>query len=164
MNPRFRFLGLVLLAAGAATVSHARLGENLAELKKRFGTPAQQVQPRKDQEFWLFEGDDGQLMYTVTFNAKGQSIAEGLKPLKRARFNRDVAMNFIDSELVPIRSSKTLRTLQPGDVYHFAGQNLVCGDKEFIMIDEAHGTLVIWSQAGIPSVMVLAPEMMAQMN
>lgn len=164
MQTRLRSLLLVLLAAGATTAGHARLGEDLGDLKKRFGAPVQQMQPRKDQATWLFEGEDGQLMYSVTFNAKGLSIAEGLKPLKRARFNRDIAMNFIDSELAPIRESKTLRTLKPGDVYQFAGKAYRCGEKELVLIDEPQGTLVIWSQAGVPSVLVLAPEMMAQMN
>jgi hypothetical protein len=164
MIPRPRFLLVVLLAALSAATASARLGEDLATLKKRFGTPTPQMQPRKDQAFWLFEGDDGQLMYTITFNAKGQSIAEGLKPLKRARFNRNIAMDFIDQERSIIRDSKTTRVLKPGDVYDFGGKKYVCGEQEYVVVDEPLGVLIIWSQAGIPSVLVLAPEMMAQMN
>ncbi len=163
MNSRARFLLVLLLAAFGAATASARLGETLGELKKRFGSPVEQMQPRKDQATWLFEGDDGQLMYTVTFNGKGRSIAEGFKPLKRARFDRDVAMDFIDSQRAPYRNSKTMRVVKPGEVYGFAGKTYSCGEKEFVVVDEPNGLLIIWSQAGIPSVMVLAPEMMAQM-
>ncbi len=152
-----------LLAVCGAVAADARLGDTLSDLKKTFGSPVPMTQPRKDQAFWLFEGDDGQLMYSVTFNAQGRSIAEGLKPLKRARFNRDTALDFIDNELAAIRNSKTKRTLKPRDVYQFAGKRYICGDQEYVVIDEANGYLAIWSQAGVPSVLVLAPEMMAQM-
>ncbi len=166
MTPRVRFLVAVLLAAllaalGAVPAS-ARLGETLGDLKKRFGSPEPQMQPRKEQAYWLFEGDDGQLMYSVTFNAQGQSIAEGLKPLKRARFNRNVAMDFVDSQLAPIRDSKTTRVLKPGENYRFAGKILTCGEHEYVVVDEPLGVLIIWNQAGIPSVLVLSPEMLAQ--
>jgi hypothetical protein len=163
MTSRLR-LGLsLLLAAGGAAVAEARLGDSLGDLKKNFGSPVPQVQQRKDQAFWLFEGEDGQLLYSVTFNAKGRSIAEGLKPLKRARFDRNTVLGFLDAELAAIRNSQTKRELKPGEVYHFAGKAYVCGEKEYVMIDEPNGFLVIWSQAGVPSVLVLSPEMMAQM-
>jgi hypothetical protein len=163
MTSRLR-LGLsLLLAAGGAAVAEARLGDSLGDLKKNFGSPVPQVQQRKDQAFWLFEGEDGQLMYSVTFNPQGRSIAEGLKPLKRARFDRNTALDFIESELAAIRNSKTKRTLKPREVYQFAGRSYICGDQEYIVIDEPNGHLAIWSQAGVPSVLVLSPEMMAQM-
>jgi hypothetical protein len=163
MNLRLRFLLVALLAAFSAATASARLGETLADLKKHFGAPVQQMQPRKDQATWLFEGEDGQLMYSVTFNAKGQSIAEGLKPLKVARFDRNTAMDFVDSARAPFRDSKTMRVVKPGEVYQYAGKAYSCGAKEYVVLDEPNGLLIIWSQAGIPSVMVLAPEMMAQM-
>ena len=164
MNSRCRFLLLVLLAATTTTVGHARLGENLAELKKRFGNPAPQVQPRKDQATWLFEGEGGQLSYSVTFNAKGLSIAEGFKPLKRTIFGRRVAMDFIDAQLAPLRDSKSRRVVKPGETYHFAGKTMVCGNREYIVVDEPNDTLVVWNEDGVPSVIVVAAEMMAQMN
>ena len=164
MYPRLRFLLVVLLSALGAITAPARLGENLNDLKKRFGAPEPQVQPRKDQAFWLFEGDDGQLMYSVTFNAQGRSMAEGFKPLKRARFNRNIAMDFIDAQLAPVRDSKTTLTVKPGVVYRFAGKNYTCGEQEYVVVDEPLGFLIIWSTAGIPSVLVLGPEMMAQVN
>ena len=158
MNPRLRFLMLVLLAASAATVSHARLGENLAELKKRFGAPAQQVQPRKDQATWLFEGEGGQLVYSVTFNAKGQSVAEGFKPLKSTIFGRRVALDFIDAQLAPLRDSKSRREVKPGEKYRFAGRDFTCGKEEYVVLDEPRGLLLIWSQVVDPAVMVVSPE------
>ena len=163
MPLRLRTLVLVLLAAAAALPASARLGETLSDLKKRFGSPAPQERSSKEGVFWLFEGDDGQLMYSVTFNARGQSIAEGLKPLRRARFGRTIAMNFIDSQLAPIQDSKTTRVLQPGEKYQFAGRVYACGAKEYVVVDEPHGILIIWTQEGVPSVLVLAPEMMARM-
>lgn len=151
----------LLLATLAATVpASARLGDTLADLKKAFGAPERQRVPRKDKADWLFEGDDGQLHYSVTFNAEGKSIAEGLKPLKRARFNKDTAMNFIDDQLGANRSSKTMRVVKPGEAYAFAGQNFVCDKAEYVIVDETLGILVIWSQAGVPSVMIVSEEMM----
>ena len=164
MIPRSRLLLVLLLAVLGAVAADARLGETMGDLKKRFGSPVPATQARKDQAFWVFEGDDGQLMYSVTFNAKGQSIAEGLKPLKRARFNRTIALDFIDSESVVLGNSKTTRELKPGDVYGFGGKKYVCGEQEYVVVDEPRGVLIIWSQGGIPNVLVLAPEMMAQMN
>jgi hypothetical protein len=163
MTPRLRLVALVLLATAAALPASARLGDTLSDLKKRYGSPAPQERSVKDSAFWLFEGDDGQLMYTVTFNARGQSIAEGLKPLRRARFGRSVAMNFIDGELAPIADSKTTRVLKPGEQYHFAGRTFACGAKEYVVVDEPQGVLIIWTQEGVPSVLVLAPEMMAKL-
>ncbi len=161
MAPRRRFLLTCLLILGvAAPAAQARLGETLADLKKRFGAPAPQLQPRKDNAAWLFEGDDGQLMYTVTFNAKGQSIAEGLKPLKRARFNRQIAMDFIDGQIAPARESPTLHVVEAGGTYTFAGRNYTCGAKEYVVVDDRLGLLVIWTQEGVPAVLVVAPEMM----
>ncbi|MES1168604.1 MAG: hypothetical protein ABUL61_05495 [Oleiharenicola lentus] len=163
MAARSRLLLAALLTVWGAVAADARLGDTLADLKKTFGSPVPMTQSRKDQAFWLFEGEDGQLMYSVTFNPQGRSIAEGLKPLKRARFDRNTVLDFIDSELAAIRNSKTKRNLKASEVYQFAGKNYICGDQEYIVIDEPNGFLVIWSQAGVPNVLVLSPEMMAQM-
>jgi hypothetical protein len=160
MNARSRLLLSALLVLASALPATARLGDSLNDLKKQFGPPEPQVEKRKDNAYWLFEGDDGQLLYTVTFNAKGHSIAEGLKPLKRARFNRSRVMEFINAQIAPIRDSKTLRTLKTGEAYRFAGQSLVCGPDEYVVVDEDYGVLVVWNQAGTPSVMVISPEMM----
>ena len=160
MPARLRLLLLLLLAAAAAQPAAALLGETVADLKKRFGPPEVQMQPTKENAYWLFEGDDGQLMYSVTFNAKGRSIAEGLKPLKRARFNRTRVMEFIDSELIPVRDSPTLKVMKAGESFHFAGQTMTCGASEYVVVDDKNGILVVWNQSGVPNVLVLSPEML----
>src|SRR6478609_3800697 len=132
MPARIRLLLLLLLAAAAAQPAFALLGETVADLKKRFGPPEVQMEKRKDNAYWLFEGDDGQLMYSVTFNAKGHSIAEGLKPLKRARFGKARVMEFIDSELLPAQGSATLLVPKPGESFKFAGQTMTCGVSEYV--------------------------------
>src|SRR5882672_8263302 len=90
-------LVVALVFSAATSPAHARLGDTLAKLKEHFGKPPPQ-DSKKDSVYWLFEGEDGQLVYTVTFNAKGLSIAEGLKPLKFARLTRDTAENFINGQ------------------------------------------------------------------
>lgn len=160
MAARLRFLLLSLLAAVAAQPAHALLGETVSDIKKRFGPPEVQMQPTKDNAYWLFEGDDGQLMYSVTFNAKGHSIAEGLKPLKRARFGKTRVMEFIDSELIPAKDSPTLKTVKVGESFRFAGQTMVCGPAEYVVVDDRLGILVVWNQSGVPNVLVLSPEML----
>ncbi len=160
MSARFRLLLLLVLAAASALPASALLGETLSDLKKRFGPPEVQMEKRKENAYWLFEGDDGQLMYSVTFNAQGKSIAEGLKPLKLARFNKTRVMEFIDSETVLIRDSPTMRVPKPGDSFQFAGQTMTCGPKEYVVVDARLGLLVIWNQAGVPSVLVLSPEIL----
>jgi len=160
MAARIRLLLLFLLAAAAAQPASALLGETVNEIKKRFGPPEVQMQPTKDSAYWLFEGDDGQLMYSVTFNAKGHSIAEGLKPLKRARFGKTRVMEFIDSELIPVKDSPTLRVVKVGESFKFAGQTMTCGPAEYVVVDERLGILVLWNQAGVPNVLVLSPEML----
>lgn len=135
----------------------ARLGEKMADIQKQFGKP--QGQPRKDNAFWLFEGDDGLLNYTVTFNGEGRSIAEGLKPVRRGRFTESNATIFIESQLMPWDGSKTMRTLKHGEKYRFANQDFVCGPDEHVVLDEPNGVLLIWKKTVAPAVMVVSPEM-----
>jgi len=163
MPARFRLLLILLLAATAAQPARALLGETLGDIKKRLGPPEMQMEKTKENAYWLFEGDDGQLMYSVTFNAQGKSIAEGLKPLKLARFNRTRVMEFIDSELILIRESPTKRVVKTGEKYQFAGKEFVCAETEYVVVDEAHDTLVLWTQSGVPSVLVLSAEMLHRM-
>ncbi|MES1168250.1 MAG: hypothetical protein ABUL61_03670, partial [Oleiharenicola lentus] len=110
----------------------------------------------------LFEGDDGQLMYSVTFNAQGKSIAEGLKPLKLARFNKTRVMEFIDSELIQVRDSPSLKVPKPGESFSFSGKSITCGPKEYVVVDDRLGLLIIWNQEGVPSVLVLSREMLSR--
>ena len=157
---------LFLLSAGwLAVTAQARLGETLADLKKRYDSPAPQIRRDDTNATWLFdEGDSGQLAYTVTFNAKGRSIAEGMKPVKRARFSKETALEFIEMQLAPYRDSKTQRILKPGEKYRFAGQDFTCGKEEYVVLDEPRGLLLIWSQGVDPSVMVVSPEMFQRGN
>jgi hypothetical protein len=156
--PSCRLLLVALLVTGFALVpARARLGETLADLKKRYGRP--ELESRKDNVFWLFEGDNGQLLYTVTLNAEGRSIAEGLKPHKRARFTEANAVDFIEAQLLPWADSPTLRTHKPGEKYRFAGQEFVCGQLEHVMVDESNGVLLIRTKTVNPAVVVVAPEM-----
>jgi hypothetical protein len=152
----------VLAAFLVLTPAHARLGETLEQLKTHLGKPEQQQQPRKDTAVWLFEVDDGQLIYNVTFDAQGRSIAEGLRPIKRAVFTKDTAQDFIQNQIAPYRDSKTMRTFKSGEKYQFAGQNFTCGDQEIAIVDEANGFLIVWAQKGVPSVMAVAPVMVKQ--
>jgi len=160
MPARIRLFLLLFLAAAAAQPASALLGETAAELKKRFGPPEVQMQPTKESAYWLFEGDDGQLMYSVTFNTKGHSIAEGLKPLKRARFGKTRVMEFIDSELIPTVGSPTVRVVKTGESFQYAGQTMVCGPAEYVVVDDRLGILVVWNQSGVPNVLVLSHEIL----
>jgi len=155
-----RLLSIILPACLVLTTAHARLGETLAQLKARYRDPLPQAHRDPGSAVWLFEGDDGQLVYTVTFNAKGLSIAEGLKPLKRALFPRDTVQDFIDMQLEPYRGSKTTRTLKPGEQYTFAGKTMVCGEQESVVMDEPNGVLIVWNRSGLPSVIAIRPEML----
>lgn len=153
-----RFLVLLIAAGCVAGPVHARLGDTLAQLRQRFGRP--EPESRKDTALWFFEAQDGRLAYNVTFNAKGESIAEGLKPVKLGRLTREMAEDFIQAQLEPYRRSETLLTIQPGEKYEFARQVFVCGENERVFVDAANGILVVWNQGPIPTVMAVRPEMM----
>jgi hypothetical protein len=153
-----RLLAALLLLAVVATPVIARLDDTLSDLKKRFGDPA--AQPRKDVAVWFFEIEDGRMSYTVTFNAQGRSIAEGIKPIKRALFTSAVARNFIDSQLAPYQGSKTMLLAGPGEKYKFAGQEFTGGEGEYAFIDEPNKLLIVWTKTGLPSVMAVRPEML----
>lgn len=153
-------LAIALLASLILTTGQARLGETLAQLKERYGKPAPQARKDPGSAVWFFEGEDGELAFSVTFNAKGESIAEGLKPLKRARFPQDAVDNFLDLQMAPYRGSKTTRTVKPGEKYTFAGKTLVCAEQESIVVDEPNGILIVWTHTGLISVMAVRPEML----
>lgn len=158
MSRPHRFL-FSLLLAGLSGVAHARLGESLAQIAERFGKP---VATPKNTAYWLFEvGDSGQVQYTVTFGTGGKSIAEGLRPLRNARFTANIANDFIAGQLEDDPASTTRRTLKASEQYTFAGQTMAVGANEYVVIDEARGLLIVWSRAAkTPYVLVLSPEMM----
>ncbi|MEO6994621.1 MAG: hypothetical protein ABI273_13495 [Lacunisphaera sp.] len=157
-----RTLIVAIVGLLAFCPAHARLGDTLDQLKARYGKPEQQEQPRKDRAIWLFEVEDGQLMYNVTFDAKGHSIAEGLQPVKRAIFTKDIAEDFIQGQIAPYRGSKTMHTFKGGDKYQFAGQVFTCGDGEIAIADDANGFMIIWAQKGVPSIMAVTASMVRQ--
>jgi hypothetical protein len=148
---------VLALALAAAPAAPARIGETLSQLKQRYGRPGDQ--PRKDVALWLFEATDGQLLFTATFNDRGVCIAEGLKPLKRAQFTDEDAKSFIDLQLGVDRDPKTTRVVPPGTKYVFGGKEFVCGQNEIVLLDEAHGILVVWTQSASPAVMAVSREM-----
>ena len=96
-----RSLIFILLASLMVVSTRAQPGETLDALKKRYGTPAPQDRRDSRSAVWLFEGEDGQLAYSVTFDAHGKSIAEGLKPMRYAIFSRSTVQNFIDGPFPP---------------------------------------------------------------
>jgi hypothetical protein len=153
-----KILPLLLLVALAAPAP-ARIGEPLAKLKERFGK-APDPQSPKGKAVWFIESIDGPLVYTVTLNAKGVSIGEGIKPLKRGLLTTQIAQDFLNDQLSLLKDSKTARTMKPGENYTFAQQAFVCGEQEYVVVDEPNNLLVVWSRGGIPAVMAITREML----
>jgi hypothetical protein len=142
----------------ALTTAQARLGDTMSKIKGRFGKPIEQT--RKDTAVWLFEAEDGQLAYTVLFNAKGLSISERFEPLKRAEFTDQAVQSFIKIQMEPYAASKTIRAVKPGEKYTFAGREFACDAKQVVIVDEPNGILIVWTKSGVPSVIALRPEAM----
>ena len=154
-----RLLATTLLLALATMPALARIGEPLDKLRVRFGKAPERESP-KNMAVWFIESIDGPLVYTVTLNAKGVSIAEGIKPLKRAILTTKIAQEFLQDQMVLLKDSKTARVVPPGEKYEFAKQSFVVAEGEYVMLDEPNGLLLIWSRAGIPSVMAVTREML----
>jgi hypothetical protein len=153
-----KFAFAVLCCLLALTPVQARLGDTLGKIKERFGKPADQ--PRKGTEVWYFEAEDGQLAYSVVFNAKGLSISERFEPVRRAQFTDQAVQSFIKMQLEVDRGSKTARTVKPGENYTFAGKAFSCAVGQVVIIDEPNGILIVWTRSGVPSVMAVRPEAM----
>jgi hypothetical protein len=147
-----------LLALAPAPRASAALGETFNALKERLGRPL--PSEKKNVHVWLIEVIDGQLSYTVTFNAQNRSIAEGIRPIKRARFTPDLARDFIATQTRALANSPTLRTVHPGEKYTFARHDFTCGPDESVTVDDPQGVLIIWTKAPIPSIMAVSPEML----
>jgi len=152
---------LVLLLALAATPGFARIGDPVAKFTERFGKGPERESP-KGMAVWFIESIDGPLVYTVTLNAKGLSVAEGIKPLKRAILTLKIAQDFLQDQAVPIKDSKTARVVPPGEKYEFAKQTFVCAENEWVLVDEPNGLLLIWTRGPIPSVMAVSRERLLQ--
>lgn len=154
-------LAAALVALAAAIPASARIGENLDLLTKRFGKGPERDSP-KHMAVWFIESIDGPLVYTVTLNAKGVSIAEGIKPLKRAILTTKIAEDFLADQLNVIKDSKTARVVKVGEKYSFAGQSFTANKDEYVVVDEERGVLLVWAQGGIPSVMAVTKERLQQ--
>lgn len=154
-----RRLVLILLFTFTAASGHARLGETLAQLKEHFGTPPDPKSP-KGLLVWFVESVDGPLVYTVTLNAKGVSIAEGMKPVKRGIMTQKIVQDFLEDQMTLTKDSKTARVVPPGEKYEFGKAAYTCGPKEWVLVDDAKGVLLIWSREGLQSVMAVTHEMM----
>lgn len=145
-------LGFLALANSAS----AYLGSTLADIEKSRGKAA--GRPDKTKAVWLFEGNDGQLVYAVKFDENGRSIAETLKPgLIGRSLHAEIASDFIKAQMTVIEGSKTTKVLEPGAKYTFAGQNLTVAENEFVVADEPRGFLLVWVKGSLPSVTVMAP-------
>lgn len=142
-----RLLSLFACLLLSAVASRAALGEAQAEIQKRFGRPDPWLQQgsQKNVVIWAIETPQSErLIYTVTFNAKGHSIAEGLKPVRRAVLTDALAQQFVDNQLAVHPDADAPRTPKPGEKYTFAGQEFVCAANEAVWVDEAHDFLVVW--------------------
>lgn len=145
----------VFLLAGSAA---ARLGDTTATLRERFGRP--EAQPNKHTTAWLIEAPAGALLYTVTFDEKGVSIAEGLKPYRFARMLEQTARDFINDQLSALGDPSKLRIVKAGERYQFAGEAFTCGPKEQVWVDDGANFLLIWSKGEEGSVMAVTQEML----
>ena len=139
---------------------HATLGETLSEIAKRYGKPEPQAKNNKSSATWFIEGEDGLLIYTVTFDAKGKSAGEGMKPVRYAKFSQATVQTFIAMQLAPYRDSQTIRNAKPGEKYSFGGKLYTVAQEEKVVVDEANDLLIVWTQGALPSVMALRSVMM----
>jgi hypothetical protein len=165
MHP-VRFLTLLLLATGLAAVpARAVLGETASELQKRFGRPDPTLQQglHRNVIIWAIETAQGErLIYTVTFNSKGLSISEGIKPGRRAILNEKLAQNFVDNQLAVRSDATTTHQPRPGEKYKFGGQEFTRAANEEVWVDEASDFLVVWVKGKEPLVMAVRAEMLTR--
>lgn len=153
----FRFLVCVAAAVFAAVAASARIGEKASELRQRLGKP--EAQPQKNILVWLVEESAGALLYTVTFDEKDLSMAEGLKPFRQAKMTEQTARAFVVEQLGALPSGHRAREVKSGEAYTFAGEKLTCGANERVVVDDEHGLLIVWSLAPAPSVLAVTREM-----
>jgi hypothetical protein len=162
-SPLAIVLTCLLLAVGPA--ARAALGESESEIHRRFGRPDPLLQQgqQKNVTLWSIETPQSErLVYTVTFNAKGRSMGEGLKPVRRAVLTSDYAQGFVDSQLAmhPQATPETTRQPKPGEKYTFAGQEFACGADEKVWVDTTHDFLIVWLQGPKGHVLAVRAEML----
>ena len=151
----FSFLACLLVIP-----AQARLGETLGEMQKRYGKPESQDRATKNAATWFLEGEEGELIFTATFDAKGKSIGEGLKPVRYAKFTNETVRIFIEMQLAPYRDSKTVHTAKPGEKYIFGGKQYTASAGETVIVDDANDFLIVWTQSSTPMVMAVRSVMM----
>lgn len=154
---RFVFVVLASLVLGAGSAL-ARLGDSASDLRKRFGRP--EAQPAKNQLVWLVEEPAGALIYSVTLNDRGISIAEGLKPYRAGALSEQSARNFIADQISVLAEPGKARLVKPGESYQFGGETLACGPGEHIVVDDANNFLVVWTKGTSGNVMAATHEFM----
>ena len=159
-NQRWVGVITILLVCLISVPARAVLGEKLGDISKRYGKAEPQPRGNKNAATWVLEGEDGQLIYTATFDAKGRSIGEGMKPVRYAKFTDDTVRTFIEMQLAPYRDSKTVRTAKPGEKYSFGGKVYTAGKDESVIVDDANDLLIVWTQGALPSVMAVSRVMM----
>lgn len=158
-------LAAVLLLGALPGPVYGVLGENLDSLRKRFGPPAPELQRRKNVATWFIETEESErLMYTVTFDGAGRSVAEGLRPVGRAILKERMARKFIDSQLEPHLGAKTTRAAKPGEKYTFAGREHVCAANEAVIVDEANDFLIVAISGPLPSLLAVRSEMIRSVD
>lgn len=151
----------LILSLAAASPAWAILGENLDTLTKRFGKQDPQLRPQKNVAMWSLETDDSErLVYTVTFDSKGRSIAEGIKPAKTMPLPKDVAETFIASQLAAYAGAETTKSFKPGEKYRFAGEEFTCAPGEQVLVDEVNDFMVVWVQGKPGMVMAVRAAML----
>ena len=155
-----RSLIIVLLACLISVPIRATLGETVSQISKRYGKPEPQAGNKKNAATWVVEGEDGQMVYTATFDAKGRSIGEGMKPVRYAKFTDETVRTFIEMQLAPYRDSKTVRTAKPGEKYSFGGKVYTAGPEENVIVDDANDLLIVWTRGAVPSVMAVSHVLM----
>ncbi len=162
---RSRLLATLFLAAAVSTSpARAALGETLGDLQKRFGRPDPQLNQHapKNVAHWSIETMQSErLIYTVTFNPKGRSIAEGLKPVRRAILTDDLAQQFVDTQLALHAKAATTRQPQPGEKFTFAKQEFTCAANEAVWVDEASDFMIVWVRDPKGHVLAVRAEMLA---
>ncbi len=154
-----RLLSAILCLLGATSLAHAFLGDTLADISKHRGKPT--GQPDKTKAVWMFEGDDGLLVYAVKFDQRGRSIAETLKPGQVGRrLHEEFVLDFIKAQKAVLGDTKTLQLIKPGEKYTFAGQAMSAAENEYVLVDDPNGFLLVWVRGSLPSVTVLTPAAM----
>ncbi len=155
---RILVLAWLFVTGLAGRPLHAALGETASEIEKRFGRPDPQLQQgaHKNVVVWAIETPQSErLIYTVTFDRRGRSIAEGLKPGRRAILDEEIAKNFVANQLAVRKDDKTTRLPRPGEKYTFAGELFTRAPNEEVWVDEGNDLMVIRATGREPFVLAV---------